>query len=66
MLIKDIFEKPIDRNIDLVIKANDPHNLVQEFEEYVITEELLNHFKVFFQNFVKEINNPLGNCGVWI
>ena len=41
MLIKDIFEKPIDRNIELVIKANNPVNLKQEFEEYVVTDECL-------------------------
>ena len=66
MLIKNMFERPIDRNIEIVIKSNDKNNLKQEFEEYVITDELLNHFDIFFRNFIEEINNPVGNCGVWI
>lgn len=66
MLIKDIFEKPIDRNIELVIKADNPVNLKQEFEEYIVTDELLKYFDLFFDNFVKEIENTKRNNGVWI
>ena len=53
MLIKEIFERPIDRNIGVVIKANNPRYLNQEFEEYVVTDELLKYFDLFFEKFCK-------------
>ncbi|HAQ7306963.1 TPA: hypothetical protein IX650_002669, partial [Enterococcus faecium] len=47
MLIKDIFAKPIDRNIQGVIKVGQAkdENVQQELEEYVVTKELQKHFK---------------------
>ena len=42
MIIKDIFAKPIDRDIKGVIKVgqDDDANIRQELEEYVVTREL--------------------------
>ena len=39
-LLKDIFEKPIDRAIDGVIKADDEASLRIELDEYVVTGEI--------------------------
>jgi len=39
-LLKDIFEKDIDRAIDGVIKADDDASLRIELDEYVITGEI--------------------------
>lgn len=39
-LLQDIFEKPVDRPIDGVIKADDEASLGVELDEYVITDEI--------------------------
>ncbi len=46
MFIKNMFAKPIDRNIKGVIKVGqgDDENVKQELEEYVVTRELQKHF----------------------
>ena len=66
MIIKDMFERPIDRYIGGVIKTDNKRYLDQEFDEYVITNELLKYFDLFFEKFSNEINNPTGENGVWI
>ena len=50
MIIKNIFSKPIDRDIKGVIKVgqDDDANIKQELEEYVVTRELQKHFSDFF------------------
>ena len=60
--LKEIFEKDIDRPIDSVIKADDEESILNELEEYVITNELEKHFNRFFQ----EYNNYTNKNGVWI
>ena len=49
MQIKDMFEKQIDRDIKGVIKVgqSDEENVYQELDEYVVTKELLKHFRDF-------------------
>ena len=49
MIIKDIFTKPIDRDIKVVIKVGqaEEENIKQELEEYVVTRELKRHFAEF-------------------
>ena len=66
MIIKDMFKRPIDRYIGGVIKTDNKRHINQEFEEYVITKELLKYFDLFFEKFSNEINNPTGENGVWI
>ena len=60
--LKEIFEKDIDRPIDSVIKADDEESILNELEEYVITNELEKHLNRFFQ----EYNNYTNKNGVWI
>ena len=50
MIIKNMFSKPIDRDIKGVIKVgqDDDANIKQELEEYVVTRELQKHFSDFF------------------
>ena len=57
MIIKNMFSKPIDRDIKGVIKVgqDDEANIKQELEEYVVTRELQKHFSDFFASY-KERN----------
>ena len=63
-----MFEKKIDRDIKGVIKVgqSDEENVYQELDEYVVTKELLKHFRDFFDNYEKGINNHTDKMGVWI
>ncbi|NLB52378.1 MAG: BREX system P-loop protein BrxC [Syntrophomonadaceae bacterium] len=68
MLIKEMFAKPIDRDIKGVIKVGqaDEENIKQELEEYVVTRELQKHFADFFSSYKRGINGPTDKIGVWI
>ncbi len=61
-MIKTFFEKPIDRYIETVIKADDKANISSEVTEYVITNEISKKIRDFFYAY----NNYAGANGVWI
>jgi len=56
------FEKPIDRYIETVIKADDKENISNEVTEYVITNEIAKKIRDLFHAY----NNYEGANGVWI
>ena len=64
MKLKDIFEKPIDRAIEGVIKADDTTSLKLEAEEYVLTNEVSRSLETFFGAY--NDNDYRGANGVWI
>ncbi len=68
MIIKNMFAKPIDRDIKGVIKVgqDDNANIQQELEEYVVTRELQKHFRDFFESYKKGISGNTDKMGVWI
>lgn len=68
MIIKNMFSKPIDRDIKGVIKVgqDDDANIKQELEEYVVTRELQKHFSDFFASYKKGIIGNSDKMGVWI
>lgn len=68
MEIKDMFVKPIDRDLQGVIKVGDieNENVRQELEEYVVTNELQKHFADFFAAYKKGILGTTPKMGVWI
>ena len=68
MQIKNMFEKKIDRDIKGVIKVgqSDEENVYQELDEYVVTKELLKHFRDFFNNYEKGVDGYTDKMGVWI
>jgi len=68
MIIKNMFAKPIDRDIKGVIKVgqDDNANIGQELEEYVVTRELQKHFADFFSSYKRGITGETDKVGVWI
>ncbi len=62
MKIQDYFIKPIDRNIETVIKADEKNNISDEVAEYVITKEVAKKIRSLFDSY----NNYHGVNGVWI
>ena len=49
MKIRELFEKPIDRFIEGVIKADDDRNLIDEMDEYIITKDISKNFDRFLK-----------------
>lgn len=68
MRIAEMFVKPIDRDIKGVIKVgqDDQANIFQELDEYVVTRELMKHFRSFFESYKSGINGHTDKMGVWI
>ena len=62
MILKTIFNKPVDRPIEGVIKADDQASLRLEIEEYVLTHEVEKRLELFLDAY----NNYEGANGVWI
>lgn len=68
MQIKNMFEKPIDRDIQgvIIVGQGEETNISQELEEYVVTRELQKHFSEFFEAYKKGIVGNTNEVGVWI
>lgn len=62
MTLKSIFNKPVDRPIEGVIKADDEACLRLEIEEYVLTSEVEKRL----ESFLDAYNNYEGANGVWV
>lgn len=73
MKIRELFTKPIDRPINGVIKADqrDAESVWQELDEYVVTKQLTEYFRRFFDAFLAAADNPKDpvlstRMGVWV
>lgn len=68
MLIKDMFQKRIGRDIQgvIIVGQGETANVEQELEEYVVTKELRNHFADFFSAYKQGILGTTPKMGVWI
>jgi hypothetical protein len=62
MTLKTVFNKPVDRPIEGVIKADDEASLRLEIEEYVLTNEVEKRL----ESFLDAYNNYEGANGVWV
>lgn len=62
LLLKDIFQKPVDRPIEGVIKADDEASLNVELDEYVITNEIEKQLSLFLDAY----NNYTTANGAWV
>ncbi|MBD5804526.1 hypothetical protein AZOA_39690 [Azoarcus sp. Aa7] len=73
MKIRELFTKQIDRPINGVIKADqrDADSIWQELDEYVVTKQLTEYFRKFFDAFLAAADNPRdpvlsARMGVWV
>lgn len=68
MIIRDMFYKGIDREINGVIKVGqkDKENVYQELDEYVVTEELNKYMNRFFDAYKRGLTGRTDKMGVWI
>lgn len=73
MIIRDLFQKPIDRPINGVIKADqmDAASVWQELEEYVVTKQISEYLRKFFDAYLAAIDLPhdaaiTDRMGVWV
>lgn len=73
MLIHTLFSKDLFRPINGVIKADqqDEDSVWQELDEYVVTRELDQHFRGFFETYLHSIMNGqdpnvASRIGVWV
>ena len=73
MQIQNLFQRDILRPINGVVKADqlDDTSVWQELDEFVVTKELLQHFRTFFTSYCEAIQHPNdpdvgGKIGVWV
>lgn len=68
MLMKEMFEKEIDRDIQgvIIVGQSEAENVAQELDEYVVTKELQKYFADFFSAYKKGIVGTTPKMGVWI
>ena len=73
MKISELFVKPIDRPINGVIKADqmDAASVWQELEEYVVTKQISEYLRKFFDAYLAAIDRPhdaaiTDRMGVWV
>jgi hypothetical protein len=68
MKIRDLFKRSINRPIKGVVTIGNEEEAQrkQELEEYVVTKELINHFRTFFKSYRASVNQPTDRMGVWI
>lgn len=62
MQLQSIFEKPVNRHIEGVIKADDEESLRVEIEEYVLTNQVAQRLENFLDAYLKYE----GSNGVWL
>jgi hypothetical protein len=73
MKVRELFLKPIDRPINGVIKADqmDAASVWQELEEYVVTKQISDYLRKFFDAYLAAIDRPndaaiTDRMGVWV
>jgi len=66
--IKEILARPVDLNIEEVIKVdqNDAEIIKSEIEEYVVTDSILDHFLRVLGRYEETPVNPHEGIGIWV
>lgn len=67
-LIKDIFQLPVDRRIEEVIKVDqhDEEVVLNEIQEYVLTDAIKEHFYTIYDHVAQYQYDPHEGIGVWV
>ena len=67
MQIREMFAKPIDRDLQgvIIVGQDETANVRQELEEYVVTRELQKHFADFFAAYKTGIIGNTSKPGVF-
>lgn len=68
LLIRELFERPIDRTIEEVIQV-DQHDqgvVQQEIKEYVATESIKKHFIDVYDKIAQYQQEPHRGVGIWV
>lgn len=68
MKIRNLFKKQIDRSIQGVVTIGNETDIqkMQELDEYVVTKEITDAFRMFFKRYSESIKTPTDKMGVWI
>lgn len=66
--IRDLFSRPIDRRIEEVIKVDqsDEATVLDELQEYVITESIGDHFTAVYKAIADAPAEPHEGIGIWV
>src|SRR4030067_3672193 len=66
--IRALFAKPVDRKIEEVIKVDqfEEQTVLTEFEEYVITDSIREHYQTVYDEIIQVAKNPREGIGVWV
>lgn len=66
--IRDLFSKRIDRRIEEVIKVDqaDEETVLDELQEYVITESIGDHFTTVNKAVADAQSEPHEGIGIWV
>ncbi|MCT4479108.1 BREX system P-loop protein BrxC [Peribacillus frigoritolerans] len=66
--IKELFKKEIDREINGVVQAgqSDEKVVEEELDEYVMTKEINENMRYFYENYVYSLTHDTTKIGVWI
>jgi len=68
VLIRELFERPIDRQIEEVIKVDQSNEdtVYDELTEYVVTDSIRDSFIKVLERFSETPNHPHEGVGVWV
>ncbi len=66
--IRSLFARPIERNIEEVIKVNQANEevVLNELQEYVATDSIKEHFRTVYDEIIQVARNPRDGIGVWV
>jgi len=66
MRVKDVFQRDVGRSIPEVIRVNSDDALVEEIDEYVVTDHILDQIEAVFESYEESIHTLSGHTNVWV